>query len=617
MSWIIVAWSMNAAACLTVAAFYCALWCKQRENRVHLVFLYSAVAAAAIFAFELYILNAAAVARHEPLVRWIHVPTVVLALSLSLVAFVRLYLHAERAWLAWFHLRRDMIARSMGNSEESQTISGEILGFQEAPPTGMSKPGGAAARVRRTGLWSHFLSYEWSSALLYLFLDVVSWLVIYRVAGWFRYDAFYATPFQFFIVNLIQLGVIVTALYFVGGYDRAVEKLTLSYAAEHILAVTAAALVSATLIYSAATFDQTMKPSRGVLLLSFAIFLPVSLAYRRWIRQYVVASSASRSFLVIGGGATAARFYEAYKNSPNGQPLEFVSVNEQRVGQPIADEGSPIVQGNLAAKLTNPGKRYSGIILAEKAGSLSVELLERLVHAQFQETRVYTLESFYETQWRYLPLGIIDPFWPLQSGFQLARTSPYHYLKRLFDVVASATALIICAPLFAIVPLLICLEDGRPVFFRQERVGRDGRRFVLFKFRTMRRRPDEADEDIYTRKGDLRVTSVGRWLRKLRLDELPQLWNALKGDISLIGPRPEWSKCAERYEQTIPFYHFRHLVKPGITGWAQVNYPYGESDGDAVEKLKYDLYYIRHYSLKLDAMIVLKTLYTMLFGKGR
>ena len=471
--------------------------------------------------------------------------------------------------------------------------------------------------TRRTGLWSHFLSHEWSSAALYLFLDVASWLAIYRIAGWFRYDAFYASPFQFFIINLIQLWVIVTALYFVGGYDRTVEKLTLGYAAEHILAVAAAAGVSAMLIYSAATFDQTMKPSRGVLLLSFAIFLPVSLAYRRWIRQYVVASSAGRSFLVIGGGAAAARFYEAYRKSPNGQQLEFVDVNEERVGQPIAGEGSPIVQGNLAAKLNNLGQHYSGIILAERPSSLSTQLLERLVHAQFQQTRVYTLESFYETQWRYLPLGIVDPFWPLQTGFQLARTSPYHYLKRLFDIVASAIALIICAPLFLLIPLLIWIEDGNPIFFRQERVGRDGRRFILFKFRTMRQHSDHGYVDIYTRKGDRRITSVGLWLRKLRLDELPQLWNALKGDISLIGPRPEWSKCAERYEPTIPFYHFRHLVKPGITGWAQVNYPYGESDQDAVEKLKYDLYYIRHYSLKLDAMIVLKTLYIMLFGKGR
>jgi exopolysaccharide biosynthesis polyprenyl glycosylphosphotransferase len=503
----------------------------------------------------------------------------------------------------------------MPNSEEPQIVFQEIRGFKDGHSAFGS--GAVARTTRRAGFCSHFLSHEWSSAALYLFLDVVSWLAIYRVVGWFRYDAFYATPFQFFVINLIQLGVIVAALYFVGGYDRTVEKLTLGYAAEHILAVTAAGLVSAMLIYSAATFDQTMKPSRGVLLLSFAIFLPLSLAYRRWIRQYVVASAVGRSFLVIGGGATAARFYETYKKSSNGQQLEFVDLNEEHVGQPIAGEGSPIVQGNLASKLDNLSNRYSGIILAERASSLNAELLERLVHAQFQETRVYTLESFYETQWRYLPLGIVDPFWPLQTGFQLARTSAYHYLKRLFDVLASATALVICSPLLVLVPLFIWMEDSAPVFFRQERVGRDGKRFILFKFRTMRCRADHRDEDIYTRQGDPRVTHVGRWLRKLRLDELPQLWNALKGDISLIGPRPEWSKCAERYEQNIPFYHFRHLVKPGITGWAQVNYPYGESDEDAVEKLKYDLYYIRHYSLKLDAMIALKTLYIMLFGKGR
>ncbi len=177
----------------------------------------------------------------------------------------------------------------MANSEESQMISQRLLQFQEHSK-GFDKRASTTRRLSKTGLWSHFLSQEWSSALLYLFLDVVSWLAIYRLAGWFRFDAFYATPFQFFIVNIIQLGVIVAALYFIGGYDRTVEKLTLGYAAEHILAIIAAAVVSAMLIYSAATFDQTMKPSRGVLLLSFAVFLPVSLAYRRWIRQYVVAT---------------------------------------------------------------------------------------------------------------------------------------------------------------------------------------------------------------------------------------------------------------------------------------------------------------------------------------
>jgi exopolysaccharide biosynthesis polyprenyl glycosylphosphotransferase len=505
----------------------------------------------------------------------------------------------------------------MARSEESNVMVQKFPGLQEASATDQHKSNESTFCGKLGVRLLRFAKHEWSVAVFYLFLDVASWITIYGMVGWFRHDAFYSTPFQFFVVELIQISVIVTALYFVGGYDRAVEKLTLVYAAEHILAVMAAAAMSAMLIYSAATFDQTMKPSRSVLLLSFVIFLPTSLFYRRWIRNYVVARSASRSFLVIGSGATAARFYAAYKNSSNAEQLDFVDLNSERVGQPIAGAGSPIVEGDLSGKLSHLGEQYSGIILAEKANALSTQLLERLVRAQFHQTRVYTLESFYETHWRYVPLDIIDPVWPLQTGFQLARTSPYHYLKRFFDLVASVVVLVICAPLFVLIALLIWLEDGRPILFSQERIGREGRPFTVFKFRTMRLRSDNAGEDIYTRESDPRVTLVGRWLRKLRFDELPQLWNVCKGDLSLIGPRAEWTRCAERYEQTIPFYHFRHLVKPGITGWAQVNYPYGESDEDAVEKLKYDLYYIRHYSLKLDAMIVLKTVHTMLFGKGR
>ncbi len=459
--------------------------------------------------------------------------------------------------------------------------------------------------------------HDWIVGLLYMTCDILCWVVLYGAVSYIRRDEFFVSPFEFMLVDCVVLAVILQALYIVGGYSRNTEMRGLIYTTEHILAIAVAAAISAMLIYSAATFDQTMKPSRGMLLLSFMLFLPVSLFYRRWIRNYVVASSAGRIFLVIGSGAAAACFYEVYRNSPNGQQLDFVDLRDQRVGQPIAGEGSPVVQGNLAGKLNHLSERYSGIILAEKANSLSTQLLELLVRAQFHQTRVYTLESFYETHWRYVPLDIVDPVWPLQTGFQLARTSPYHYLKRLFDLVVSAVTLIICAPLFALIALLIWIKEGGPIFFQQERIGRDEKPLIVFKFRTMRPSSTKEDEDIYTREGDPRITSLGRWLRKLRLDELPQLWNVFKGDMSLIGPRAEWSKCAERYERSIPFYHFRHLVKPGITGWAQVNYPYGESDRDAVEKLKYDLYYIRHYSLKLDAMIVLKTVHTMLFGKGR
>jgi lipopolysaccharide/colanic/teichoic acid biosynthesis glycosyltransferase len=171
------------------------------------------------------------------------------------------------------------------------------------------------------------------------------------------------------------------------------------------------------------------------------------------------------------------------------------------------------------------------------------------------------------------------------------------------------------SPIMAVVALLIKLEGRGPVFFSQTRAGQHGTLFTLHKFRTME--VGSEFKGLYTVEGDPRVTRLGHWLRLTRLDELPQLWNVLRGEMSLIGPRAEWIKCVERYEKAIPYYHFRHLVRPGITGWAQVNYPYGASVEDTVEKLMYDLYYIRHFSLALDATVILKTLHVMLFGKGR
>jgi exopolysaccharide biosynthesis polyprenyl glycosylphosphotransferase len=455
------------------------------------------------------------------------------------------------------------------------------------------------------------------AAIALLVLDVVVWLAVSSTATYLRGSSFYATPLQFLFVELLQLGVLGTALFVIGGYNPRTEMRGLSYTSEHVLAVAGAAVLSAFLVYSAATFDETMKPSRSVLLLSFIAFAPVSIMYRRAVRSLVASATANRAFLVVGSGELAAEFYVAYRNSVNPERLEFVDVGNERVGQHIAGAGSPIIEGDLTTKLERLGTGYSGVILAERVDRLHPDLLERLVRTQFHDTRVYTLESFHEAHWRHVPVHSLDPFWPLQMGFQLASNSPYQYSKRLFDLVLSGVLLVICAPLFVLIGLAVWLEGGRPVIFRQPRVGRDDVLFTVLKFRTMVEATDESTDDIYTRRNDPRITRVGRVLRKLRLDELPQLWNVFRGEMSMIGPRAEWIRCAERYEKVIPFYHFRHLVKPGITGWAQVNYPYGESDQDAIEKLKYDLYYIRNYSLKLDLMIVFKTIYTVIFGKGQ
>ena len=474
------------------------------------------------------------------------------------------------------------------------------------------------APVKKSSLLSTIAGAEWTAGVACLILDIGSWIFIYGAISFLRRDLFFVGPFEFLLVDVIQVVVLCQALYMIGGYDRNIDKRALTYTAEHILAIIGAAAVSSLILYSAAVYDGSIKPSRGVVLLAFLVFLPWSILYRRLLQQFVTQTTANRAFLVIGSGDVAARFYEAYRHSANRQRLEFVDLEGERIGQHIAGSSSPIIEGNLAAKLANLNDRYSGVVLAERVDRIQPELLDHLVRTQFQRTRVYTLESFYEAHWRHVPVQSIDPFWPLQMGFQLSRNSPYHYLKRLFDVALSGVLLVMCSPLLVLITGAIWLGSGRPVLFRQPRVGREGKVFTVLKYRTMSvdSASDEA-ADIYTREGDPRITAVGRWLRKLRLDELPQFWNVLRGDMSLIGPRAEWIKCAERYEQKIPFYHFRHLVKPGITGWAQVNYPYGESDEDAIEKLKYDLYYIRHYSLKLDAMIVLKTVHTVLFGKGR
>src|SRR5438093_9265007 len=352
--------------------------------------------------------------------------------------------------------------------------------------------------------------HDWIAALLYVVCDTVCWVVLYGIVGYIRRDQFFVSPFEFVLVDCVVLAVILQALYIIGGYNRNTEMRGLIYTAEHILAVVAAAGISSLLIYSAATFDAGMKPSRGVLLISFIFFLPLSLTYRRFFRQLFAASAAQRAFLVIGSGELATRFYEAYKQSPNQQQLEFVDNDVARVGSAIAGAGSPIVQGGIGTRLAQLDGRYSGVILAESIDRLGPELLERLVRTQFQRTRVYPLESFHEAHWRHVPIHTIDPFWPLQMGFQLARISPYHYLKRLFDVIFSAVLLLISIPLFPLILLLIWMESGRPAIFRQSRVGREGHIFTAYKFRTMFMRDlTEETTDLYTRKDDPRVTHTG------------------------------------------------------------------------------------------------------------
>ena len=230
---------------------------------------------------------------------------------------------------------------------------------------------------------------------------------------------------------------------------------------------------------------------------------------------------------------------------------------------------------------------------------------------------VVDLLSFFEREAGLLPVNILQPGWLVYSdGFRLAGMA--QVFKRWFDVFASLTLLIVTWPFFLLTTLAIIIESGwgAPVLYRQVRVGLNGQPFSVIKFRSMRTDAEKDGKARWAQVNDDRITRVGKFIRKVRIDELPQLYNVLKGEMSFVGPRPERPEFVSSFSETIPFYAERHRVKPGITGWAQLCYPYGSSYEDAIEKLQYDLYYIKNYSSFLDLLIMLQTVEVVLWGKG-
>src|SRR5438270_9256207 len=288
----------------------------------------------------------------------------------------------------------------LGTSVPHVADAGSGTNLSESHPESISEP----AVSRKRSALGKIIDQEWAPAILFLLFDVISWGIIYGAIVYARHDQSFSGPFEFGVVELIQLAVIVQALFIIGGYSSRTDMLGLAYTAEHILAIITSLGVSALILYSAATFDHSMKPGRGSVLASFVLFTPVSLLYRRLLRIGMTAASASRAFLVLGSGKLAADFYRTYRASPNNQRLEFVDFEGKNTGQRIAGAESPIIEGDFPDKLEVLSKRYSGIILAEDIDRIRPELLDRLIRTQFQWARVYTLESVYEAHWRQVPL---------------------------------------------------------------------------------------------------------------------------------------------------------------------------------------------------------------------
>jgi sugar transferase (PEP-CTERM system associated) len=240
--------------------------------------------------------------------------------------------------------------------------------------------------------------------------------------------------------------------------------------------------------------------------------------------------------------------------------------------------------------------------------------IDEILECKMYGIRILQAADFFERQLGKIRLDTLHPSNVIfADGFTQAVIKSTE--KRVLDVVASAGLILIALPIMVVTALAIFFESGGPVLYRQERVGHRGRTFTLLKFRSMRQ-DAEANGAVWALENDTRVTRVGTFIRKTRIDELPQLLNVLRGDMSFVGPRPERPQFVAELTKMIPYYDLRHHVKPGITGWAQILYPYGASINDAREKLQYDLYYLKNYSIFLDLNIVLQTMQVILWGKG-
>jgi exopolysaccharide biosynthesis polyprenyl glycosylphosphotransferase len=317
--------------------------------------------------------------------------------------------------------------------------------------------------------------------------------------------------------------------------------------------------------------------------------------------------------MIIGSGVTSLKIIEDLQQTGSDffQIVGVYNGSEHYKGKKVCEIE---VRGTVKNFLNDIKDNPPQLVVVSFEHELTPEWTDALLKCGRMNINVYSAADVYGKIFGKVPSDHIDAIW-LLSGMNNIR-KPYLIFKRVLDIFFAVTGLLIMAVLFPFLFIIMKITSPGPVFFSQKRVGLLGKEFKIYKFRTMIVNAENNTGAVWCTEQDKRITPLGRFMRKVRIDELPQFWNILKGDMSLIGPRPERPEFVEMLKKRIPFYDERHLVKPGLTGWAQVLFPYGNSVEDSAHKLHYDLFYIRNMSIFMDMKIVLKTVSTILEAKG-
>lgn len=405
---------------------------------------------------------------------------------------------------------------------------------------------------------------------------------------------------------LIMLAIYLLSLYIFNFYN-----IRENFRDIQLLANIGGLLILVSLISIGLFYAFPFMVGRGVFLISLILIGTLIAMWRLSYSFLFGLNFPTKRILIVGKGKSAEAIYSLIKNIPEYKVIDFIADTSKKKGF-LEKE---ILENLVSLEKIINDYNIDDIVVTESIRSKQLNKI--LINCKMRGINIWDIPTFYEHFIDKLPVHYIKENWFLfNDGFDKLGSNIHRRLKRAIDLLISIAFLIIAFPIGIIISIAIALNSKGPVFYIQERVGENQKLFNLFKFRTMLSDAEKGNP-VWAEENDSRKTSIGKILRKTRMDELPQLINIIKGNMSLIGPRPEREFFVKILTENIPFYSLRFSVKPGLTGWAQVIYKYGASEKDALEKLQYELYYIKNMSLFLDLKILLKTIRIVLFGMGR
>jgi len=451
----------------------------------------------------------------------------------------------------------------------------------------------------------------WAKAGLALLIgDIITISILYEIIHFIRlgvYVDLFSVSF-FAILASVLLTLYVTDVYRVET-PVALSRLPLTAAFASLLSI----LVSAAVIYAFGPLQFGSIFGRGVMPVALILFSGWAFWSRYALSKWFEKIQEASRWLYLGSVEKLACLINDFDLDSSEC---VILLDEKENADNLPPDYASAVQGRVSQLASSDLNGITGVVVATEHTFTDFEIAT-LMKVRAAGAGVFDFTAFYEEYQSKVPVVYLKHGWFVQGGgFYLLQNKIGLKVKRIIDVFLSAACIFLLSPLLLIIGIIVKLDSSGPAIYTQLRVGLNGKCFYIYKIRSMKK-DAERDGVKWAEDDDPRITRVGRFIRKTRIDELPQLLNVLKGEMSFIGPRPERSEFIKKLVNEIPFYDLRHLVLPGITGWAQVMYPYGASVEDAREKLEYDLFYIKNYSLLLDFAILMKTLRIMLWHRGR